>query len=127
MLTESYRVLKPGGKIRITTPGLEFLIDLFNNRNQFNSEYTAWGTAANGLPLVDPAIVINNFVRAWGHQFIYSKELLAKTLEMAGFQQIKEYNICESDDVNFQNLENAGRMPPGYLQRESMTLEAIKC
>lgn len=126
MLKEAYRVLKPGGRIRVTTPGLEFLIDLFINRNEFNTNYTAWGTIANGLPHEDPAIVINNFVRAWGHQFIYSKELLVKTLEMAGFQNMTEYKILESDDPVFQNLEYASRMPDGYLQRESMTIEATK-
>jgi predicted SAM-dependent methyltransferase len=126
MLKESYRVLKPGGKIRVTTPGIEFLIDLYINRNETNNNYIEWGTIVNGLPFADPTIVINNFVRGWGHQFIYSKELLVKTLEMAGFQNMREYNISESDDINFQNLENAGRMPPGYLQMESMTIEATK-
>ena len=33
MLNESFRVLKPSGKIRISTPDLQFLLDLYLDKN----------------------------------------------------------------------------------------------
>jgi len=41
----------------------------------------------------------------------------------AGFANITEHLIQQSDDPELCNLENDGRMPAGFLQLETMTLE----
>ena len=51
-------------------------------------------------------IIINNFVRAWGHLFIYDEETLTNLFTEIGFKNINSYKICESEDKNLQNLEN---------------------
>ncbi len=44
----------------------------------------------------------------------------------AGFRAVALPKIGESDDPAFVGLENASRMPEGFLQLETMTIEAEK-
>lgn len=128
MLKESWRVLKPGGKIRISTPDLKFLIELYSEpKTQLQNDYIAWATEnfTKTAEKLD-TIVINNFVRDWGHQFIYDPKTLTRSLEKAGFVEIESFGINQSNDRSLTDLENASRMPPGFLQLESFTLEATK-
>lgn len=131
MIRESYRVLKPGGKIRITTPSIDFLIGLcIDPENELHKRYLEWAHKEPGLmphsPYVDPVFVFNNFVRAWGHIFIYNKTSLSHSLTSARFHTVTEHKICESDDPELRDLENYIRMGKDFLQLESMTLEAFK-
>ena len=128
MLLESFRVMKPGARIRITCPDIQFLIDMYNGKPGIHQEYSEWSCkeVTPWAPFSDPVFTINNYVRAWDHQFIYSKTVLARTMSMAGFVDIAEYDIEQSDDPELCNLEIPSRMRPGFLQLESMTLEAIK-
>ena len=127
MLGECYRVLRSGGWIRISTPSLEFLLGLMLTPSDLSNRYVKWSCRifSPGLP-VCAETVINNFVRAWGHQFIYSREMLARVVTDAGFREGRFWPIAESDDPEFRGLENAARMPEGYLQLETMTIEAEK-
>jgi predicted SAM-dependent methyltransferase len=128
MLLESFRVLKPGGRIRITCPDIQFLIDMYQGKPGIHQEYSDWSCkeVISWAPFSDPVFTINNYVRSWNHQFIYSKTVLARTMQMAGFADLEEFNISESNDPVLAGLEIASRMKPGYLQLESMTIEAIK-
>jgi hypothetical protein len=47
-------------------------------------------------------------------------------LQAAGFDQIEQFDIRNSNDVNLANLEADWRMNPGFLQLETMTFEAVK-
>ncbi len=77
MLAECYRVLAPGGRIRISTPSLEFLHGLMWQPIEETERYVKWACRvfSPGAP-VRAETVINNFVRAWGHQFIWSLYML---------------------------------------------------
>ena len=45
MMSECYRILKANGKIRISTPNLAFLIDLYNkDKSDLQQEYIKWAT-----------------------------------------------------------------------------------
>lgn len=129
MLQECHRVLKPNGKIRITTPNIQFLIDLYQDpKKPIHEKYVDWAVEkwSDWAPYSNPIFAVNNFFRNWGHKFIYDKDCLANSLLTNGFGQIIEHKILESDDVHLKNLENDTRMPFGFLQLESITLEAIK-
>ena len=76
-------------------------------------------------------MVFNNFIRNWGHLFIYDKETMTHSLTAAGFVNIEQFSINDSKDVELKNLENEARrikkgMSPGFLQLESMTFEGTK-
>lgn len=129
MMRECFRVLKVGGRIRIGTPNLAFLIDLYRtNRTVLQEAYVT--QALSSLRLSDASagdvFVINNYVRAWGHQFIHDIRSLSCLMSLAGFTDIKPCAIGESDDPPFRGLENEGRMMPGFLALETVTVEATK-
>lgn len=128
MLKECYRILKPGGKIRITTPDLMFLIDLYSaNKNDLQNNYIKW--SCNSFiksTICNDTIVINNYVRDWGHLFIYDIKTLSLILVNIGYKNITQYQINESKENAFIGIENISRMPEGFLQLESFVVEASK-
>lgn len=128
MLNECWRVLKPGGRIRISTPNLAFLFDLYQaQKSELQQRYIRWATDQFiDAPYYEDTFVINNFMRDWGHQFIYDEKNLRTALSAAGFTGITSCRIGESEDETLRNLENAQRMPEGFLQLETLTLEALK-
>ncbi len=119
MLSECQRVLKRNGKIRISTPDLQFLINLYQgDKSELQIEYIKWATDQfiKGSPYPDDVFVINNFVRDWGHLFIYDEKTLRSSLERAGFADIIKCELNESESEGLRNLENEGRMPRGFLK-----------
>jgi predicted SAM-dependent methyltransferase len=129
MLSECYRVLKDKGKIRISTPDLQFLIDLYrNDKSELEKEYVRWATDCfiKNAPYYDCTFVINNFVRDWGHVFIYDEKTLSSLLRCVGFTEITRCDLNESRVEALANLEHEKRMPKGFLKLETFTLEATK-
>ena len=124
-LRECFRVLKPGGRIRICCPNLAWLLRLYTDPNDQDWNYMTQ-LKPSWAPEPDPVFTINEFVRAWGHQFIWDARTLTKTLEGIGFTQPLRCDVRVSHDPEFRNLEIVTRMPPGFLQLESMTIEAKK-
>jgi len=129
MLCECHRVLRPGGRLRISTPDLAFLVDLYAaEKSDVQLRYIDWATA-NFLckaPVRADTFVINNFVRNWGHTFIYDEKVLRVSLSIAGFRAVTRCALNDSSDEKLCNLENEDRMPPGFLRLETFTLEASK-
>lgn len=128
MLVESFRVLKPHGKIRITTPDLAFVLKLYSkNKTRLLANYISW-SCDNFIKNseISDTFVINNFMRDWGHLFIYDDKTLRSLLNKIGYVDIQSYKINESDDPVLCDIENQIRMPDGFLQLESFTLEARK-
>ncbi len=129
MLLECYRVLMAHGKIRISTPDLLFLIGLHGeDKSEVERGYIRWSSENHikFAPYHDGTFVINNFMRDWGHKFIYDEKTLRFCLEKAGFREVKRCSINESETDELRNLECESRMPPDYLRLESMILEATK-
>lgn len=129
MLAECYRVLKVGGKVRISTPDLAFLINLRQNeKSDLQEEYIRWNTDRfiAHAPYYDSVFVINNFVRDWGHSFIYDEMTLRYSLESTGFTEVVRCDLNCSQDSALRGLENDARMPSGFLALETITLEGRK-
>ncbi len=131
MLGECYRVLKPGGKIRIATPDLNVLLNLTRvEKSDLAIRYIAWSTK-KFLPMgtpSDPVFVINNAFRNWGHQFLYGEELLCKTLTDAGFQYPRRVKLGQSEDPQLRSLESHGRNMDDeeMITFETMVIEAVR-
>jgi predicted SAM-dependent methyltransferase len=135
MLSECFRVLKSGGKLRISTPNLQFLIDLYTeNKTEIQLEFIKHSSDRwieksphyKNAPSFDETFVINNYMRAWGHQFIYDERVLRGLLEKVGFVKIHRVNVCESQDRCLENLENVSRKPPGLIALESLVVDCTK-
>lgn len=129
LLAESCRVLRPGGRIRISTPPMEFLIGLFEQPEAgLNSSYLQWhhDTWLDDAPLRTPAVVINDFVRNWGHLFIYDELTLTEAMRRAGFVELRRFAIEDSGAPDLAAHEYVDRMPPGLLQLSTLTIEGVK-
>ncbi len=130
MLQECFRSLKPGGKIRIATPDLRFLIELYNaEKNETQKQYIAWAAGLFLSDIKDPTdtFVINNFFRSWGHKFIYDFKTLSNSLSRAGFVKIIGCSVSNSEDDNLKNVESHGKqIPEKFNKLETMIIEAEK-
>jgi predicted SAM-dependent methyltransferase len=128
MLRESYRVLRPGGRIRIATPDNEFLRALQQPPyTTLQRNYISWACHhfAPNAPACG-ATVDDFFRRSWGHQHIYDGPALWAMMRTAGFVDPVRCALQESEDRELQSLHNPTRMPEGFLNLETMTIEARK-
>ena len=92
MLRECFRVLKPGGKIRISTPDLKVYTSLQSKEKTASQNFYVDWVTERFMPDVDyckEVFLINNAFRAWGHQFLYDRETLKVTMTRIGFEDIK--------------------------------------
>jgi SAM-dependent methyltransferase len=133
MLEECYRILKPGGKIRISCPSIELLQQLCADPDHpDHAAYIKFLLDPKDEPFVDPMFIFNKMFRFCGHKHIYTMSGLTATMAAVGFDNFTEHNVMESDDPVFQKLEKVWHMPDydgttsKILQLETMTVEAIK-
>jgi predicted SAM-dependent methyltransferase len=92
LLKECFRILKPNGVVRVATPDIKMLIDLFGETiDAKKRDYVAWFIDRNlpGLKKYRPIFVLNHFVQSWGHAFIYDRETLAESFSEAGFVDLQ--------------------------------------
>lgn len=126
LLCECFRILRPGGKIRIATPDLRFLIELYNpEKTELQNRYISWvvDSFLSNIGICQDTFVINNFFRDWGHKFIYDYKLLQDAMSRVGFINIARYNVGESDDENLRRLEAHEQI----ISDEFNKLETLVC
>jgi len=129
MLSECFRVLRPGGKIRLATPDVRYLFSLFDSEpTELQQRYINWSCEkfVPEAPSPSASFVFNAFVRKWGHTFIYDQKTLQAALERAGFVEIVKNEISTSNEPALSELEFIDRMPEGFLELESQIFEASK-
>ncbi|MGB1217149.1 MAG: class I SAM-dependent methyltransferase, partial [Saprospiraceae bacterium] len=135
-LSESLRVLKKGGKIRISLPNLDFLKGLLEHPTEdLNHRYLDFAIEKsipniksifkNRNPSELSVLVVNNFFRDWYHEVIYDFKTLKIFLEEKGFENIEQQPIYESGISIFQNLEQHHKVIPlEFNKLETMCIEA---
>jgi len=129
MVTEVHRVLRDGGKVRVSTPDFDFFRGLFRDElSAAEEEFISWHikTYNPGYPVL-PLSVMNTMFRSWGHQHLYNEQTLSLLLRQCGFSRIRRYACGESDDRELQGLEAHGRLVGESNNRmETLVLEATK-
>lgn len=99
LMRECYRILRPGGVMRISTPDLWVLINHYNKRKLIC------------LPGVwePPTLcqMLNGGLHEWGHQFVYDIDEMFNLLIEAGFSHdsIKRKSWRESDYADLSGRE----------------------
>ncbi len=130
MMQESLRILAHGGKVRVATPNLLKLTDLL--REDKTPEQVAYIRAKmdwhhwNSAP--DPAnVIVNLEMYEFGHRFVYTPTMLRKTMEEAGFTQIRQYESGESNDPALKGLEVRSSSNVKDIDRyETMVFEGVR-
>lgn len=131
MLQESYRVLTPGGRVRLATPDLDSLVSLLRgDHGEVGARYATWlcesyFPEAHGPPAT---FAVNQVLRGWGHRFVYDEATLRATLEAVGFTDVERHPFGDSADPGLKGLERHG-VDDGNEQLsrfETMVLEAAR-
>lgn len=137
MLSQCYRVLKPGGVMRLALPHIGFLQGLYENpEEKVNQAYIEFAkqyfipeqTKVVGDSAHYNIYVINNFYRNWGHQVIHSFETLKELVEKFKFEHVERKEVGESDLTALQGLDGNGRAeyPPEFYKVQTLIIEARK-
>lgn len=108
MIAEAYRVLAPGGKMRVSTPDLMQFIALFDpNASDEAKAYIEgklkwheWPKEPNAA-----AIILNLQLSSWGHKFMYDYPTLSGALVRAGFRNPQAFEENISNDEHLRDLE----------------------
>jgi predicted SAM-dependent methyltransferase len=103
-ICEAHRVLNPSGKLRLSTPNLDWI---------WRTHYTSM--RSGGSP-ERAALIANRAFYGWRHRFLWNRELLATTLEACGFTDICWLSYGESNSSDLRGLERHEKYPdePGY-------------
>lgn len=96
-LREAGRALRVGGRIRLTTPSLEWVL-----RTHFT-----FASNDDGL-VINNTIILNRAFHGWGHKFLYSAPMLKKIFQELGFGALAFYGYGESADPELCGLELHG-------------------
>lgn len=115
VLQECYRILKPGGTLRIVVPDGELYLDLYHDNHA--------GCKEVKLPFQEgyktPMERINGLFRNHGHLFIYDFETMKINLEIVGFREIKKVAYRQGRDEKL--LKDSE-----WRKVESLYVEAVK-
>ncbi len=106
-LKEVYRILKPGGVLRQTTPSIAGLIEVFQGSNSVvpSAKVLERHQKYHNSNASNLCHFFNDFMRLWGHQFIYDKDTLEKSHKAAGFNEIDWSSFGKSSHSQLDNLE----------------------
>ncbi len=91
-LLEAHRVLAAGGRLRLSTPNLDWVL-----ATQYRE--SGAGAAASG------ALRLNRAFYGWSHRFLWNRPLLAEALAAAGFTELRWCRHGESEWETFRGLE----------------------
>jgi len=124
LLREIRRVLHPGGMLRVTTPDLKKIIALYEDRNEAMplADYARFLDEMTGRKHERACQVFNDFMRLWGHRYVYDEDDLTAKLANVGFRDIERKAPRESERPLLRGLEHHG--PEWENDVEAMCLEA---
>jgi predicted SAM-dependent methyltransferase len=113
VLREFWRCLRRGGAVRIATPDLDFLVELYSR------DFKTQDWFPSGFEFVKTkGVAMNMAFRRWGHKYVYNEEDLTVQLLKAGFQNIERCELNKSDYPELSNLETR--------KESTLVLEAVK-
>jgi len=100
-LRDWFRVLQPGGVLRIATPDLAYVVE----RYQGDWRDQAWLKLPEYAFIQTRAEMINVSFRWWGHRYLYDGEELERRLREAGFDTVRRCALRQSAVPELAGLE----------------------
>ena len=92
-LTEVQHMLNPGGRLRLSTPNLDWVW-----RTHYRLE-------ASSEDKVTAVVALNRAFHGWEHKFIWNQEILELALTTVGFRGLTWHRHGESDVEHLRGLE----------------------
>jgi predicted SAM-dependent methyltransferase len=115
--TECRRVLKPGGVVRIAVPSIERIW------RKGGEDYFRFVQSHGWTKTPDMRGAIWAMLNCHGHQAPWTASLLAVSLYLAGFDDVKPCDPGLSDHVELQGVEGHGRIIGDAFNR----IETVIC
>jgi predicted SAM-dependent methyltransferase len=118
-IREMYRVLEPGGVCRICTPDLEGIARAYLERDphvlDVHREHGYLAPTWSHLP--------NNYLRMWGHRYVFDAESLTVLLDEAGFREVERTRFGQSRHAV---LDKTDSHDPEELEPLVVCVDAVK-
>lgn len=122
LLKEAFRVLKPGGAIRVITPDLEGLARMcVQAPNDAERRYLDFVAQLHKRPSIAPSDALNYIFYEYGHRHIYTVARLRAVLDEAGFKDISESRAGAPSNPVFVGAEGH----PAFMGAENDAIEAF--
>jgi predicted SAM-dependent methyltransferase len=90
-------VLRLGGRLRLSTPNLEWVLATHFRLQCFDEDTR-----------IRETMVINRAFHGWGHHFLWTSEFISHVLRRLGYGGVRFYGYGESDDPGLRGLERHG-------------------
>jgi predicted SAM-dependent methyltransferase len=116
---EAFRVLRPGGVIRTSTPDLRGISEAYLAADPAVLE----AHRAHGYTARNHADLLNNYVHMHGHLHIYDYETLALLLTEAGFDQVERVEFGESRHPALRGVDTHAM---GELSKLVVCVDAVR-
>lgn len=98
---ESFRLLAPGGVLRIAMPNLEHSVESYVN-DSWRPDFNRWEELRDVKTRCE---ALNVAMRWWGHLWLYDREELHRRLREAGFTQLRDAEWGKSSVQELCNRE----------------------
>jgi predicted SAM-dependent methyltransferase len=116
---QAFRVLRPGGVIRTSTPDLRGISEAYLAADPAVLE----AHRAHGYEARNHADLMNNYVHMHGHLHIYDYETLALLLGDAGFEQVERVEFGESRHPALRGVDTHAM---GELSKLVVCVDAVR-
>jgi predicted SAM-dependent methyltransferase len=115
-LTHAGNALARGGRLRLSTPNLTWVMA---------SHYPTGPDVEIETRLKD-TLVINRAFHGWGHQFLWSEELLTGLLTSMGYHDVETFTYGESNDPVLHSIERHGGFSVNQGHPSVIIVEAVR-
>jgi predicted SAM-dependent methyltransferase len=118
-IAEAYRVLRPGGVLRLSTPNLRGITEAYLAEDP---EILA-AHRAHGYTARTHADLLNNYLHGFGHVHVYDAESLRLLLTAAGFSDVREAAFGHSEHPGLRGID---QHDPAPLDQLVLWVDAVK-
>lgn len=123
-LAEARRVLRPGGALRLTTPGAEECCRIYLGMEERKAD--EWRQFWLNEQEFSPEMWINSYFNFYGHKHVYSVAQLQAEMKRAGFRETRlcKPHVSGSGILELTGLERRYGDAPDWIFMPTIIVEA---
>lgn len=109
LMAEAFRVLLPGGRVRLVTPNIRRMAEIYLGDPQDAERHLTVARQA-GYEMHHSVDILRTVFHEGGHHlgYLWDFQALSEELECAGFVHLRQWDSGVSDEPALSNLENRG-------------------